>query len=119
MNVQRFKKDKLNSVINFINCLGDELSEEKGEVRLSFEDEFITVEWVQGGEKHFNFIDDRHEVVKRIFLPDGQMVLAQENVNEEDVIRDWLNSRQQVEPIESLEEQVEQDLEDNSEEVGE
>ena len=126
MNTQRFNKmseDVLASKL--VNLL---LDQGTNEIKLSINDEDIVVDWFQKesvDSRRFEILDDNHEIVKKIFLPDGSVVLAQEYVNEDDVIKEWEMqqqqlAQQQVEDADVEEEsEPEETKENNEEEVDE
>lgn len=122
MNTQRFNKMSEDALASkLVNLL---LDQGTNEIKLSINDEDIVVDWFQKesvDSRRFEILDDNHEIVKKIFLPDGSAVLAQEYVNEDDVIKEWEMqqqqlAQQQVEDIDVEEESESEETEENNEE---
>ena len=66
------------------------------------------VEWFKKEDEedsaHFIYVDKDHEVVQRVWLPNGDLILAQEGVNTDDIIRDWELDHMDIEDLQSYDE---------------
>ena len=104
--MHNFRTKNVGGVINLLGILLDQ-GLDNCEFKITKEQDsegiIFNVDWFKEDSlnTHFVPVDNWHEVVQKFVMPNGEVILAQEGVRGEEVLRDWEARQQQMDmPIE-------------------